>query len=119
MRASSLFVVLGLYSVQVLGWVGPRRPNWPANEFDHSNTPGSLVLTMLIKNEAENLKRSLPLWAQVTQSRTSPSKRGVDFFSRAFFVLRLQVADAWVIGLDDNNTDTSEVTHHFAVCCCR
>ena len=44
--------------------------------------PGTLLLNMLTKNEAEHLDRTLPRWAAVV--------------------------DYWVIGLDDNNTDDSE-----------
>eukprot|EP00658_Telonema_sp_P-2_P047435 TRINITY_DN36080_c0_g1_i1.p1 TRINITY_DN36080_c0_g1~~TRINITY_DN36080_c0_g1_i1.p1 ORF type:complete len:551 (+),score=101.51 TRINITY_DN36080_c0_g1_i1:200-1852(+) len=54
---------------------------WPAYEFDRTIAPGKLVLTMLIKNEKENLERSLPKWAKI--------------------------ADFWVIGVDDANTDES------------
>jgi len=58
-----------------------------AYEFRHYGVdttikPGSLLLTMLVKNEADHLRRSLPEWAKV--------------------------ADYWVVGLDDNNTDTSD-----------
>jgi len=50
--------------------------------FDQTVKPGSLLLTMLIKNEAEHLEKSLPAWGKV--------------------------ADYWIIGVDDNNTDASE-----------
>jgi len=43
--------------------------------------PGTLLLNMLIKNEEEHLARTLPAWARII--------------------------DAWVIGVDDNNTDAS------------
>ena len=43
--------------------------------------PGTLLLNMLIKNEAEHLDRTLPKWAKVI--------------------------DYWIIGVDDANTDNS------------
>lgn len=43
--------------------------------------PGKLLLNMLVKNEAEHLARTLPLWAQII--------------------------DYWIIGVDDKNTDES------------
>jgi len=43
---------------------------------------GTLLLNMLIKNEAEHLRRSLPKWAPLI--------------------------DYWIIGVDDHNTDESE-----------
>ena len=44
--------------------------------------PGTLLLNMLIKNEAYHLDRSLPKWAPLI--------------------------DYWIIGVDDKNTDNSE-----------
>ncbi|KAJ1478465.1 hypothetical protein T484DRAFT_1817448, partial [Baffinella frigidus] len=44
--------------------------------------PGTLLLNMLIKNEAEHLSRSLPKWAPLI--------------------------DYWIVGIDANNTDNSE-----------
>jgi len=44
--------------------------------------PGTLLLNMLIKNEAEHLERSLPKWAPLI--------------------------DYWIVGIDSNNTDNSE-----------
>jgi hypothetical protein len=46
-----------------------------------SDTPGTLLLNMLIKDEAENLRRSLPRWAKL-----------IDYF---------------IIGVDDANSDDS------------
>jgi tetratricopeptide (TPR) repeat protein len=43
--------------------------------------PGTLLLNMLIKNEAEHLERTLPRWAKII--------------------------DYWIIGVDDANTDES------------
>jgi hypothetical protein len=43
--------------------------------------PGTLLLTMIIKNEAEHLRRTLPKWAKII--------------------------DYWLIGVDDANTDES------------
>jgi glycosyltransferase involved in cell wall biosynthesis len=43
--------------------------------------PGKLLLNMLIKNEAEHLRRTLPRWAQIV--------------------------DYWLVGVDDANTDES------------
>jgi len=43
--------------------------------------PGTLLLNMLIKNEEDHLARTLPRWAKII--------------------------DYWVIGVDDNNTDSS------------
>jgi hypothetical protein len=43
--------------------------------------PGKLLLNMLIKNEAENLRRTLPQWAKVI--------------------------DYWIVGVDDANSDES------------
>lgn len=43
---------------------------------------GTLLLNMLIKDEAQHLKRTLPKWAKVI--------------------------DYWIIGVDDHNTDNSE-----------
>jgi hypothetical protein len=48
--------------------------------------PGTLLLNMLIKNEAEHLDRSLPKWAPLI--------------------------DCWIIGVDDKNTDNSEEVIH-------
>jgi len=62
-------VVLQLYNVLVTSQYMPNRK------------PGSLLLNMLIKNEANHLSRSLPKWAKII--------------------------DAWIIGVDDNNTDNS------------
>jgi hypothetical protein len=44
--------------------------------------PGTFLLTMIVKNEAKRLDRSLPVWAPLI--------------------------DAWVIGVDRNNTDNTE-----------
>jgi len=46
-----------------------------------SRPPGTLLLNMLIKNEEDHLARTLPRWAKII--------------------------DYWVIGVDDNNTDSS------------
>jgi hypothetical protein len=43
--------------------------------------PGKLMVNMLVKNEAEHLERTLPLWAKIV--------------------------DYWIIGVDDANTDDS------------
>lgn len=43
--------------------------------------PGKFLLNMLIKNEEEHLERTLPAWAKII--------------------------DCWIIGVDDNNTDSS------------
>lgn len=48
--------------------------------------PGTLLLNMLIKNEAFHLERSLPKWAPLI--------------------------DYWIIGVDDKNTDNSEEIIH-------
>lgn len=55
----------------------------PATHFyvDGKRPPGTLLLNMLIKNEEEHLARTLPRWAKII--------------------------DAWVIGVDDANTDSS------------
>lgn len=50
-------------------------------EFDPNIAPGTLILTMLVKDEEVHLERSLPEWAKL--------------------------ADYWVIGIDDANTDSS------------
>lgn len=48
--------------------------------------PGTLMLTMIVKNEASRLDTSLPVWAPLI--------------------------DYWVIGVDRNNTDTTEEVIH-------
>jgi hypothetical protein len=48
----------------------------------HSRPPGTLLLNMLIKNEAGHLDRTLPKWAKII--------------------------DYWIVGVDDANTDNSE-----------
>jgi len=65
MAARTLVLFLWCSLQVVLGFVGPRNTQWPSYEFGENTEPGSLLLTMLIKNEAANLERSLPLWAQV------------------------------------------------------
>lgn len=51
-------------------------------EPQYDDQPGTLLLNMLIKNEAYHLDRSLPKWAPII--------------------------DYWIIGIDDKNTDNSE-----------
>lgn len=48
---------------------------------DVRRPPGTLLLNMLIKDEAEHLQRTLPKWAKII--------------------------DYWIIGVDDHNTDDS------------
>ena len=61
------------------GLIPPTQPRYTPGQ---PRPPGTLLLNMLTKNEAEHLNRTLPRWAAVV--------------------------DYWVIGVDDANTDDSE-----------
>ena len=89
MSTRRVALLLGLCCVQAAvqaTWVGPRNGRWPSHEYDRDNKPGSLLLTMLIKNEAANLERSLPLWAQARKNRRL---RGYIFSPTVSMIVRL------------------------------
>jgi len=73
--------------VAVLVLVGARGdPSEGGMSPMRQDRPGTLLLNMLIKNEAFHLERSLPKWAPLI--------------------------DYWIIGVDDKNTDNSEEIIH-------
>ena len=63
------------------------RDNYPACDEPYLlkpgeiRPPGTLLLNMLIKDEEEHLRRTLPHWAKII--------------------------DYWIVGVDDHNTDSS------------
>jgi hypothetical protein len=67
------------YASWVHGLIPPGQAYWQPGK---PRPAGSLLLNMLIKNEAEHLNRTLPAWARIV--------------------------DYWVVGVDDGNTDDSE-----------
>ena len=71
------------YAGWLHGLIPPGQPHWQPGR---PRPPGTLLLNMLTKNEAEHLNRTLPLWAAVI--------------------------DYWIIGVDDANSDASEAVIH-------
>ena len=81
----------------------------------YRSPPGTLLLNMLIKNERDHLKRTLPKWAKIIGKPDSQSAccllhplnatHSIQCLSCSLVFAR---ADYWIVGVDDNNTDDSE-----------
>ncbi len=68
--------------------------------------PGSLILTMLTKDEAENLDKTLPKWCAPSRFASNNCAL-ICLMTSNFYFRRAKVIDYWVIGIDDANTDNS------------
>lgn len=67
-----------VYDGWLYGLIPPGQPHYVNGQ---TRPSGTLLLNMLVKNEEVHLNRTLPLWAKMI--------------------------DAWIIGVDENNTDQS------------
>lgn len=93
--------------------------------------PGTLLLNMLIKNEAEHLERTLPKWAKIIGMILTHEQlhvlnarvcvyvcaHGSDVCCHVVVVVVVLIVimwceDYWIIGVDDHNTDNSEEIIH-------